>query len=320
MAHELFIESMDMARQGNIETLTAFKSSLEVINGVLRFSRGLDKMQCAKYTQIVHDAEIQIEIEDLIEELLGGLDIDKWLASIFNDAYDIERINDIMEHLHRSKSKEFARRLEETFLLKIDKSDTANPQDKAKLWAGYRKRPGADVGKADERIAYWRTRGKILSREDIGNMKNISKIKERGSGVVVYPEPPTTFKLTERFATDNAHELMWQRYCSPNLLNWGDAVRYADELTYFGYSDWRLPTVDEAITLLKGQGSRRESLSKVLKIDKTNKRLWTVDRKDDKNAWYIYIFGNKSSIGNLTYGKTSKKLHVRAVRSTSQDQ
>lgn len=45
--------------------------------------------------------------------------------------------------------------------------------------------------------------------------------------------------------TDNATGLMWMQNDSKSAMNWEDALNYAENLEYAGYSDWRLPDVKE---------------------------------------------------------------------------
>ena len=45
--------------------------------------------------------------------------------------------------------------------------------------------------------------------------------------------------------TDNATGLMWMQNDSQNGMNWEDALNYAENLEFAGYSDWRLPDVKE---------------------------------------------------------------------------
>jgi hypothetical protein len=46
--------------------------------------------------------------------------------------------------------------------------------------------------------------------------------------------------------TDNNTHLMWQQLPSDQQFTWQKAKEYAENLTLGGYSDWRLPTVEEA--------------------------------------------------------------------------
>lgn len=45
--------------------------------------------------------------------------------------------------------------------------------------------------------------------------------------------------------TDKATGLMWMKQDSKKGMNWQDALKYAEDLRYAGYSDWRLPNAKE---------------------------------------------------------------------------
>jgi len=45
--------------------------------------------------------------------------------------------------------------------------------------------------------------------------------------------------------TDNATGLMWMQNDNGEGLNWEEALNYAENLDYAGYSDWRLPNIKE---------------------------------------------------------------------------
>jgi len=53
-------------------------------------------------------------------------------------------------------------------------------------------------------------------------------------------------------AYDPDTQLVWQDPALDDLLMWQEAMDYCDELVHAGYDDWRLPTVDELQTLLRG--------------------------------------------------------------------
>jgi len=50
--------------------------------------------------------------------------------------------------------------------------------------------------------------------------------------------------------TDNATGLMWITNDSEQTMNWEDALEYAENLEYSGYSDWHLPDVKELQSLV----------------------------------------------------------------------
>jgi hypothetical protein len=49
---------------------------------------------------------------------------------------------------------------------------------------------------------------------------------------------------------DNVTGLMWQKETAPSTYRWPQAARYCNRLTLGGYTDWRLPTIQELITLV----------------------------------------------------------------------
>ena len=50
--------------------------------------------------------------------------------------------------------------------------------------------------------------------------------------------------------TDNATGLMWMQNDNGEGLNWEDALNYAENLNYAGYSDWRLPNIKELQSII----------------------------------------------------------------------
>lgn len=76
---------------------------------------------------------------------------------------------------------------------------------------------------------------------------------------------PSTFELlaSGKVAYDPSTELMWQQSVSPDILYYDEAEEYIAQLNqekFAGFDDWRLPILDEALTL------DREGGSPVLKI------------------------------------------------------
>ena len=50
--------------------------------------------------------------------------------------------------------------------------------------------------------------------------------------------------------TDIETKLVWQQQRRPGTMNWDQATSYCSGLSLAGYKDWRLPTLDELMTLM----------------------------------------------------------------------
>src|SRR5208337_2663443 len=60
--------------------------------------------------------------------------------------------------------------------------------------------------------------------------------------------PPASASGTQSSAltwTDPATGLMWTKKDTGSDVNWSQAMSYCSKLQLAGYSDWRLPTIDE---------------------------------------------------------------------------
>jgi len=58
--------------------------------------------------------------------------------------------------------------------------------------------------------------------------------------------------------TDKKAKLMWQKNDDGRQRSWDGALNYCRTLSLGGHSDWRLPSLDELISLWKNAGSRAE--------------------------------------------------------------
>ncbi len=111
---------------------------------------------------------------------------------------------------------------------------------------------------------------------------------------------------------DKATGLMWQQSGAKECMNYVDARSYIAQLNrdnFAGYSDWRFPTLKEAITLLNQEKSS-DGLFIDSKLDKTQKLIWTSDPNGPSSTWVVYF--DLGSCGNLDFGNDSG--YVRAAR------
>lgn len=63
-------------------------------------------------------------------------------------------------------------------------------------------------------------------------------------------------KNGETVAVDLSSGLMWQQdYAEPESEEWRDALKYCEDLTFAGYSDWRLPNKNELASIISYDAS-----------------------------------------------------------------
>ena len=97
--------------------------------------------------------------------------------------------------------------------------------------------------------------------------------------------------------TDNATALMWMQVDSGALkagrakdgkLNWGEALKWAEELEYAGYSDWRMPNAKELQSIV--DYSRSPDTTKSAAIDPIFKST-AIKNEGDKKDFGFYWSG-----------------------------
>lgn len=110
---------------------------------------------------------------------------------------------------------------------------------------------------------------------------------------------------------DRATGLMWQQSASWGGMSFENAHRYVDELNrrgLAGFSNWRLPTLDEAMSLM--ETAKQGDLFIDEKFDPTKTWIWTSDRFNTNTVW-VASFGN----GGCDFSNVTSQSYFRAVRS-----
>jgi hypothetical protein len=111
---------------------------------------------------------------------------------------------------------------------------------------------------------------------------------------------------------DAATGLQWQYGGSDFPLDWPSALAYIDDLNFrrlHGHCDWRLPTVEELLTLLRPPPSGTDYCL-APDFDPHHKRLWSSDRRSFTSAWYVSL-----ELGFVAWQDRTFSNHVKAVRS-----
>ncbi len=118
---------------------------------------------------------------------------------------------------------------------------------------------------------------------------------------------------TNEVVIDNINRLMWQDDAVAKTMskNWQEAIEYCENLTLAGYSDWRLPNINELESIVdydRYNPSIEQTFQNV-----TNQRYWSSTTPDTGTsyAWTIHFYYGH----DLWNPKLSDTDHVRCVRS-----
>ena len=154
-----------------------------------------------------------------------------------------------------------------------------------------------------------------LSVSQVQSMPNISIREKNDWGFFGHSTIIHRYGLKEingdKVVIDHATGLMWHQSSADENMEWENAKKWVRELNsrgYSGYSDWRLPTVEEAASLLESSKSNGLYIDPIF----SNKQewIWTGDEYGSEGAWGVY-FG----IGLVFWVNFASEFYVRPVRS-----
>ena len=93
---------------------------------------------------------------------------------------------------------------------------------------------------------------------------------------------------------------------------YSEAEKYIRELnnkSFAGFTDWRLPTLEEAMSLMETQ-KKNGNLYSDSKFGQTQRSIWTADKDSAGRAWFVaFGYGVCYRLG------VDGGIYVRAVRS-----
>ena len=158
-----------------------------------------------------------------------------------------------------------------------------------------------------------------LSISQVQSMANISIREKEDNRLLCHSTIDHSYQLGsingDNVVIDHATELMWHQSGSDNSMLWNEAKNWVMSLNsrgYAGYHDWRLPTLEEAASLL--ESSKKNGLY----IDSafSNKQEWistgdSDNRHGSERMWYV-SFQNGRVIRS---GDSYIINYVRPVRS-----
>jgi len=114
---------------------------------------------------------------------------------------------------------------------------------------------------------------------------------------------------------DQTTGLMWQQDGSNEPVNFSDAqayVRSLNETTHGGFSDWRLPTIEELASLIEPIGAN-EYLFIDTRFSPVQAHCWTSDRKQHTPIQFLWVVDFRQ--GGIYSDSWQSHYFVRAVRS-----
>jgi hypothetical protein len=153
-----------------------------------------------------------------------------------------------------------------------------------------------------------------LTVSQVQSMSNISIRRKKAWGFyghsTIQHEYETKIFADEKVVIDHATGLMWQQSGSYDYMKRKEVKKWLRGLNrkgYAGYNDWRIPTVEEASSLLEAS-EKNGNLYIDTVFDKKQRWLWTGDSCSSGGMWRVYF-----DDGYVDWGDVSL-LFVRPVR------
>lgn len=113
----------------------------------------------------------------------------------------------------------------------------------------------------------------------------------------------------KQLVEDKRSHLIWQRFGSTEEMSFSSAQEYVRQLNsarYGGFSDWKLPTIEQAMTLVEPQQNVHGLHINPI-FGKKQNQIWTIDRTSEREVWKVEF----NSGGVIPSGT---RCYVRVVR------
>ena len=160
---------------------------------------------------------------------------------------------------------------------------------------------------------------KSLSVSQGQSISNISIRKRVSTGFYGHSTIKHDYNLKtikgDKVVVDNATGLMWHQNGSDKKVKWKKVQEWINEFNsrkHVRYTDWRLPTAEEAASLLE-PSKKNGNLYIDPIFSNRQKRIWTGDKFDSPRVWVV-LFNRGSVHWGFVSGLNSSH-YVRPVRS-----
>jgi cell division protein FtsB len=220
--------------------------------------------------------------------------LQKRTAELETKNSDLEQENRILKE-SIAELKQNITELKNALETKISSSETISPKESTLVPSG-----------TSVRVIKLRSEPLAVSEDEFRNVFKLSK----NSQPLEYIE--NDFEEQGDVVVDRATGLMWQKSGSDEPLTYKATQTYIEDLNrqrFAGYDDWRLPTVEELMSLLEPERQPNELYIDPI-FDATQLWCWSADERSSGSAWYVgfhYGYVRWYYVRNLSY--------VRVVRS-----
>ena len=239
----------------------------------------------------------------------------------------LQKANDSVKAQQRALKQAQAdnERLERVLIQKVKDLETRyvelldrqrlSESEKASLLAGLKglKKDLSQPGKSTVRSVKLRSQPRRVESDEISRV-----IDERGFSL---PGEETRGDFVHQYVTtkqggvevveDKATGLMWQKTGSTKTMPFEKALDYVARLNrdgYAGFSDWRLPTLEELVSLVEPT-QKNGYLYIDARFDDTQRWIWSADKFNDSQGWGVVFYEGKLYVPTFTF-----PYYVRAVR------
>ncbi|MCP4987124.1 MAG: DUF1566 domain-containing protein, partial [Colwellia sp.] len=212
----------------------------------------------------------------------------------------------------------------------MDKGNVLNPSEKVQMWQGFLSEYSTDNpystedqlmrNNAMDKLYYWknykepafggaasinlRSSSRTLSVSQVQSMPNMSIREKNKWGFYGHSTVSHSYKKRsisgDSVVVDQTTGLMWHQSGSDKYMTWNDATGWVKKLNSrgcAGFNDWRLPTVEEAASLLESKKSNGRYIDPV--FSKKQMYIWTGDKNGSEGAWHVDFYDGQVRWGYI---------------------
>jgi hypothetical protein len=140
------------------------------------------------------------------------------------------------------------------------------------------------------------------------DLDNVSMLDRKTGNVLQIRE--YFLDLKDGTVLDTRTNLMWAAKDNGAEINWQNAKSYCENYRGGGYSDWRMPTLDELVGLYDKNKTNRHGYHITDLIEVTNFAPWAYDTHG-RGAAYVDFHNGSRGWGSPYYPSSSRALPVR---------